>query len=204
MRQLGCNLTDTAIRKIEGGSRDVSLEEALTLAAALGVAPVHLVFPIDEPATRLFDVPGAYRYAALQWAIGNRPLGAFGWAANSPDQAAMAEVFRTVQTLFPKDPIFDEWRPVSERVARKNHVYQLGKNLLHELGLDIYDAEAASRRPRGPRDPGGQDDLDSIRQMRLKRLQVRLHSFVEEMRLYPDDAGAAAPAPAGPPAAEGP
>jgi transcriptional regulator with XRE-family HTH domain len=48
IEQRGGKLGRMAISKIENGQRGVSLDEALMLAAALDVAPVHLFAPLDD------------------------------------------------------------------------------------------------------------------------------------------------------------
>lgn len=48
VRALGLNLDRPAISKIESGLRNVTLDEAFTLAVALDVAPVHLFLPRDN------------------------------------------------------------------------------------------------------------------------------------------------------------
>src|SRR4051794_7495768 len=50
VKALGGKLDRAAIAKIESGTRNVSLDEALLLAAALDVAPVHLFFPLNDDA----------------------------------------------------------------------------------------------------------------------------------------------------------
>jgi transcriptional regulator with XRE-family HTH domain len=50
VKALGGKLDRAAISKIESGTRNVSLDEALLLAAALDVAPVHLFFPLNDDA----------------------------------------------------------------------------------------------------------------------------------------------------------
>jgi transcriptional regulator with XRE-family HTH domain len=184
VRELGGSLTDTAITKIEGGSRDVSLGEALVLAAALGVAPLHLLFPIDGRPVRLVDLPNLYVIFPTEWAAGDKELRhLLAWIP--PDQATPPEAalaggagaMLASDRLFPEDPIFDEWRPARDRAARRNHVYQLGRALLDDLGWDIYTAERFPDRDAQSRD------------RRIKRLQVRLRSFIDEMRLYLDEAG---------------
>ncbi len=50
VHELGGRLDRAAISKIESKSRNVSLDEALLLAVALDVAPVHLFLPRDDAA----------------------------------------------------------------------------------------------------------------------------------------------------------
>jgi transcriptional regulator with XRE-family HTH domain len=72
---LGRPLNQAVITRIERGARKVSLDEAIALAAALDVAPVHLFLPIDD-SERVSLTPTLEVSAALarQWARGRRPL----------------------------------------------------------------------------------------------------------------------------------
>jgi hypothetical protein len=73
--QLGLPLNQSVITRIERGTRKVSLDEAIALAAALDVAPVHLFLPITDEGrvsvTPSTEVPSR---VARQWALGLRPL----------------------------------------------------------------------------------------------------------------------------------
>lgn len=76
VKELGGRLDRAAIAKIESKARNVSLDEALLLAAALDVAPVHLLFPLDdaelvEIAPKLDPVNAA---DARSWLRGSTPL----------------------------------------------------------------------------------------------------------------------------------
>lgn len=76
VKELGGRLDRAAIAKIESKTRNVSLDEALLLAAALDVAPVHLIFPLDddravEIASRSQPVPAR---DAREWLRGREPL----------------------------------------------------------------------------------------------------------------------------------
>lgn len=48
VKEIGGRLDRAAIAKIESGARNVSLDEALLLAVALDVSPVHLFIPLDD------------------------------------------------------------------------------------------------------------------------------------------------------------
>lgn len=73
--QLGLPLNQSVITRIERGTRKVSLDEAIALAAALDVAPVHLFLPIGDEG-RVSVTPSAEVPArvARQWALGIRAL----------------------------------------------------------------------------------------------------------------------------------
>jgi hypothetical protein len=73
--QLGLPLNQSVITRIERGTRKVSLDEAVALAAALDVAPVHLFMPINDEGcvsvTPSIEEPSR---VARQWALGIRAL----------------------------------------------------------------------------------------------------------------------------------
>lgn len=80
LRRIGSALDATAIAKIETTTskrRGVSLDEALEIAAALGVSPMHLFFPREAGATVPIapklkeDVPLLRAHA---WLAGQQPL----------------------------------------------------------------------------------------------------------------------------------
>lgn len=50
VKEIGGRLDRAAISKIESKARNVSLDEALMLAVALDVSPVHLFLPLDDDA----------------------------------------------------------------------------------------------------------------------------------------------------------
>ena len=76
VKALGGKLDRAAISKIENKTRGVSLDEALLLAAALDVAPVHLFISLDDEdliqvAPGLEPVPAD---VARDWVRGRQPL----------------------------------------------------------------------------------------------------------------------------------
>ncbi len=76
VQALGGRLDRAAISKIESLSRNVSLDEALLLAAALDVAPVHLFFPLNDEA-EVEVAPGlkpVRTAVARAWFRGQAPL----------------------------------------------------------------------------------------------------------------------------------
>jgi transcriptional regulator with XRE-family HTH domain len=72
---MGGSLDRAAISKIEVGKRGVSLDEAIEIAAALGIAPIHLFLPRDDGAPVCvapdLEVPAAQ---ARAWVRGYEPL----------------------------------------------------------------------------------------------------------------------------------
>lgn len=76
VKEIGGKLDRAAISKIESLSRNVSLDEALLLAAALDVAPVHLFFPLNDDA-EVEIAPGLKPVATVDaraWLRGQGPL----------------------------------------------------------------------------------------------------------------------------------
>lgn len=72
---LGGTLDRAAISKIETGKRGVSLDEALLLALAADVAPVHLFLPReDAKPVRVAPKLSATAVAARRWLRGQEPL----------------------------------------------------------------------------------------------------------------------------------
>ncbi len=74
LENLGLKLDRTAIAKIEGGYRKLSLDEAVAIAAVLNVALVHMCVPLtDTQKVRVADqTVDASRMRA--WVRGERPL----------------------------------------------------------------------------------------------------------------------------------
>lgn len=74
MAEYGGKLNGIAIRRIENGQRDVSLDEALALAHALAVPPPLLFadLPSGEHVAVLPDIP-LHPWLVYQWAAGQEP-----------------------------------------------------------------------------------------------------------------------------------
>jgi transcriptional regulator with XRE-family HTH domain len=77
------HLTENVIENIESGRRaggkrrrDVTVDELLTLAVALNVAPVHLLVPVDDPAAPYPVIGGilARRFGVRAWIRGVGPI----------------------------------------------------------------------------------------------------------------------------------
>jgi transcriptional regulator with XRE-family HTH domain len=56
LEEIGYPLPRTALAEIEAGKRGVSLNDALAIAAAVGVAPVYMIVPYESP-TRIPEPP---------------------------------------------------------------------------------------------------------------------------------------------------
>jgi transcriptional regulator with XRE-family HTH domain len=78
------HLTENVIENIESGRRDkqgrrrrdVTVDELLTLAVALNVAPVHLLVPVDDPDAAYPVIGGvlARRFGVRAWIRGIGPI----------------------------------------------------------------------------------------------------------------------------------
>ena len=76
VQSLGGKLDRAAIAKIESQLRNVTLDEALLLALALNVSPVHLVFPLDDDEQVLLapDGPSVTAKEAREWLRGRAAI----------------------------------------------------------------------------------------------------------------------------------
>jgi len=75
VKGLGGGLDRAAISKIETGTRGISLDEALLLAVALDVAPLHLFVPREDAETvALAPSLTASAREVRQWVRGQQPL----------------------------------------------------------------------------------------------------------------------------------
>ena len=74
LAEVGLDMNQTGITRIEGGAPGITLHEAIALAAALDVAPVHLFLPIDDgPPVNLTSGLEVDRRKARSWARGTSP-----------------------------------------------------------------------------------------------------------------------------------
>lgn len=63
------------IAKIESGERQISLDEGLAIAAALGLEPARVLFPLDDLAeVAVTPTLKVYAWQAQEWLRGHRPL----------------------------------------------------------------------------------------------------------------------------------
>jgi len=86
MKKLGMPMDRTVIAKIEGGYRkDIGLNEVVTLCAALGVAPLHMIVPWDDDWMVALGARGLERkdaapkamepaHVVRDWFVGKRAL----------------------------------------------------------------------------------------------------------------------------------
>lgn len=123
VKRLGGRLDRAAISKIESRTRNVSLDEALLLALALNVAPVHLFLPRDdeEEVTVAGGSPSIRAADARAWLRGVEPL-------SSVDD-------RTFRTEVPSS----EWERRSQRLREAERAYAEAKDL-HAVARAKLDA----------------------------------------------------------------
>jgi transcriptional regulator with XRE-family HTH domain len=75
VRLHGGKLDRAAVSKIENGLRDVSLDEAIVLAVALGISPLHLFISRDDDAfVRVTPAEYVTAATARRWIRGTTPL----------------------------------------------------------------------------------------------------------------------------------
>jgi transcriptional regulator with XRE-family HTH domain len=73
--EAGVDLGEFAITRLEKGKRSVSLDEAVAIAAVLGVSPLHMLVPLDDSGVRLApSMPDVRSASARAWFRGQRPL----------------------------------------------------------------------------------------------------------------------------------
>ncbi len=128
VRKLGGTLDRAAISKIETGARGVSLDEAVMLAVALDVAPVHLLTSRDDheqvSVAPAVTVPAA---RARRWVRGLEPL------PGRDDKAYRTEVPAS------------EWARQGERVREAEAAFETARRRLRvaKARLDALDEESA-------------------------------------------------------------
>lgn len=117
MTALGVPLSLNGVSKVELGNRDLGLDELVALGAALGAAPLVLIFPLGKDRlTEIFPGTNVDTWAAAKWFTGEQPLpesvpeatwpGADG---NISDQPPM--YFRE------QDQLINEWGQLTMQVA---------------------------------------------------------------------------------------
>jgi len=72
----GVHLNEFVITRMESGNRRVSVDEAITISAVLGVSPVHMLVPLndDETVQLAPRLPAVRTVDARAWLRGQRPL----------------------------------------------------------------------------------------------------------------------------------
>lgn len=144
----GGNLSRATIAKIESGLRGVSLDEALLLAYALNVAPVHLFVLTDEQPMLIGRwTVGSGR--VREWVRGTHP------ALGGIDR----RVFDTEVPENEWSPPSASWRPLTEDPdARARHAMAL-RQMADELGgRVVFTDEHGNQLVYPPPDPDDETD----------------------------------------------
>jgi transcriptional regulator with XRE-family HTH domain len=70
----GLEIGEPAITRMESGKRGVLLDEAIVIAAVLGVSPLHMLVPLDDGEAQLGPTLAVKTADARAWLRGQRPL----------------------------------------------------------------------------------------------------------------------------------
>jgi|GraSoiStandDraft_41_1057321.scaffolds.fasta_scaffold1556533_1 transcriptional regulator with XRE-family HTH domain len=70
----GMNLGEPAITRMERGTRGLSLDEAVAIAAVLGVSPLHMIVPLDDDSAQIAPGRTVSTADARAWIRGLTPL----------------------------------------------------------------------------------------------------------------------------------
>lgn len=182
---LGGKLDRAAISKIENRSRGVSLDEAVLLAIALDVAPVHLIIPReDDQKVTLAPNVTVTAAQAREWLRGQRAL------PGGDDQ--------TYRTEVPKS----EWQKGNARVVRAEDEeercrrrYRVAKERMRLVGDRLGELDAQIARRNSPFRAGGgwiqsltEGDPDQEERARLTRMYDAALQEVAEAKVDLDDA----------------
>jgi transcriptional regulator with XRE-family HTH domain len=81
MTAAGRPLSKAAVLRIEAGTRDISLDEAIAFASVLSAAPAHLLAPAEGEAVALTDRMAVDRGALRDFLLLGNPLFAFAQSA---------------------------------------------------------------------------------------------------------------------------
>jgi transcriptional regulator with XRE-family HTH domain len=152
---LGGALQTTAITRIERGDRDVSLEDALLLAAALDVSPLYLIVPREADVIALL-APRGRSYPPIhlrEWIRGQ-------WALNTIGVLDISAFFASERAL-------DEVVLWSEKYI----VHRFCTMLAATVAGEILDTEGVGPVIEPP-------------EHRLEAIERRLRTVVEEVESY--------------------
>lgn len=74
LASLGVKLDASGITRMERGTRGVTLDDVIAIAAALGVSPLHMIVPLDDNGAQLAPSLTVSTADARAWLRGQRPL----------------------------------------------------------------------------------------------------------------------------------
>lgn len=152
----------TAVHKIERGTRQITVDDLVTLAVVLDVSPLRLLLPVDEHDAEVALTPETRVLArqAWAWALGRRPL---------PDSSTDAGAFR-------RDSV-----PTWERAYEMHTAVQVADELVRRLKLVLHarDLAADESWPAGIREVGDHSEQHSA--AGLRRALNRLVAEVDDL-----------------------
>jgi len=126
LNALGNDLNQPALARIERGDRKVAIDEAIAISAALDVALVNMVLPIDDADSEISLAPNLQvkTVKARRWARGTIPL--------------RAESFDFYLSQAPADQHVsnEELTPEQQRAFREKRLRELAQ--VDELGSALY------------------------------------------------------------------
>jgi transcriptional regulator with XRE-family HTH domain len=78
--EVGVDLGEFAVTRLEKGKRSVSLDEAVAIAAVLGVTPLHMLVPLDDSDVQLIGIERPGRLCTARM-VAEPPAGEHCWSA---------------------------------------------------------------------------------------------------------------------------
>lgn len=152
--EVGMDLGEFAITRLENGKRSVSLDEAVALAAVLGVSPLHMFVPLDDSTVELApQLPAIGAVSARAWFRGQRPLQQADertYYTQTPDSEASWFPFVPGPWRFENLKDYEATREKWEREILRSATFPLGH---HPDDLDAEDIPV-SRPSTRERDKG--------------------------------------------------
>jgi transcriptional regulator with XRE-family HTH domain len=147
LARLGLNISAFAITRIETGNRGVSLDQAIAMAAVLGVSPLHMIVPLDDDGVQLAPQLSVTTADARAWLRGQRPL------KEADERIFLFQTPPSEADWFPFTP--GPWRSEdpkvyeSTRAKWEREIFRLGMSAGRSQGES--EALDIPPRPRKPR-----------------------------------------------------
>jgi transcriptional regulator with XRE-family HTH domain len=155
LTRLGFPMDRTTLNKLENGRRGLSLDEALAIAAALDVSPLHLFVPImDSEQLEIAPKVTAGAVRARKWLRGEQPLPiqdafAFGEHLPAGEKAALRNTSLTMVRQYLNNEMYRP-RPDQKRLIE---TLEASSRVLREQEKlrGIRKLRPSARRPRKER-----------------------------------------------------
>jgi transcriptional regulator with XRE-family HTH domain len=150
----GVRLDASAITRLERGTRGVTLDDVIAIAAALGVSPLHMIVPLDDNGAQLMPsltVPAADARAWLRGQLPLREADERLFYAQTPESEADSFPLVPGPWRFQNQEDFKATRAKWEREILRAVI---AGHALREPGPDAEDIPV--RRP-GPQRPGQEE-----------------------------------------------